>query len=80
MHTTAERRSVPVNDRKPSPTPIGRLEPNKFAPPAVYLTGDSAAVVVGQALYIDGGVLTTGSKQSVRETINSSPACIRRAG
>jgi NAD(P)-dependent dehydrogenase (short-subunit alcohol dehydrogenase family) len=57
----ANRRGVAFEEQAAGLTPIGRrLEPEEIAPLAVYLASNAAAVVVGQALNIDGGVLMTG--------------------
>jgi NAD(P)-dependent dehydrogenase (short-subunit alcohol dehydrogenase family) len=38
-------------------TPIGgRLEPEDIAPMVVYLAGDDASMITGQAYNVDGGV------------------------
>jgi NAD(P)-dependent dehydrogenase (short-subunit alcohol dehydrogenase family) len=57
----AERRGIALAELEAGLTPIGRrLEPEEIAPWAVYLAGDAAAAVTGQAFNIDGGVLMTG--------------------
>jgi NAD(P)-dependent dehydrogenase (short-subunit alcohol dehydrogenase family) len=57
----AERRGIGLAELEAGLTPIGRrLEPEEIAPWAVYLAGDAAAAVTGQAFNIDGGVLMTG--------------------
>lgn len=57
----ARRRGVPFQEQEAGLTPIGRrLEPEEIAPLAVYLAGNAAEAVVGQAINIDGGVLMTG--------------------
>jgi NAD(P)-dependent dehydrogenase (short-subunit alcohol dehydrogenase family) len=50
-----------VDELSAAMTAIGRrLEPDEIAPLAVYLAGDSAAAVTGQAINIDGGIVMTG--------------------
>ncbi len=57
----AERLGKPFDQVANSVTAIGRrLEPEEIAPLAVYLASDAAAVVTGQAINIDGGLLMTG--------------------
>jgi NAD(P)-dependent dehydrogenase (short-subunit alcohol dehydrogenase family) len=57
----ARRRGIGLPELEAGLTPIGRrLEPEEIAPWAVYLAGDAAAAVTGQAFNIDGGVLMTG--------------------
>ncbi|MBM4067878.1 MAG: SDR family NAD(P)-dependent oxidoreductase [Planctomycetes bacterium] len=54
----AERRGVSFKEQEASLTPIGgRLEPDDIAPMAVYLAGDAARMVTGQAFNICGGLL-----------------------
>jgi NAD(P)-dependent dehydrogenase (short-subunit alcohol dehydrogenase family) len=54
----AERRGVSFTEQEASLTPIGgRLEPDDIAPMAVYLAGDAARMVTGQAFNICGGLL-----------------------
>ena len=49
---------VTVEEIEKSLTPIGgRLEPEDVAPLAVYLAGDEARMVTGQAWNVDGGML-----------------------
>ncbi len=39
-------------------TPLGRfLEPEEIAPMAVYLASEDAAMVTGQSMNIDGGMV-----------------------
>jgi NAD(P)-dependent dehydrogenase (short-subunit alcohol dehydrogenase family) len=53
----AQRRGVSFEEQARSMTPIGRrLEPEEIAPLAVYLAGDDAAAVTGQAFNICGGI------------------------
>ena len=54
----AQRRGRTFEQEARASTPIGRrLEPEEIAPLAVYLAGDAAAAVTGQAFNIDGGIL-----------------------
>src|SRR5262245_14494494 len=54
----AQRRGVSFEEQEQGITPIGgRLEPAEIAPLAVYLAGDGARMVTGQAWNICGGVL-----------------------
>jgi NAD(P)-dependent dehydrogenase (short-subunit alcohol dehydrogenase family) len=54
----AHRRGVSFEEQANSLTPIGgRLEPEDVAPVAVYLAGDDARMVTGQAWNICGGIL-----------------------
>lgn len=54
----AQRRGRTFEQEERASTPIGRrLEPEEIAPLAVYLAGDAAAAVTGQAFNIDGGSL-----------------------
>jgi NAD(P)-dependent dehydrogenase (short-subunit alcohol dehydrogenase family) len=54
----AERLGKTVEALAASSTPIGRrLEPDEIAPLVLYLAGRAAAVVTGQAINVDGGVL-----------------------
>jgi meso-butanediol dehydrogenase/(S,S)-butanediol dehydrogenase/diacetyl reductase len=53
----AERRGVSFEEQAGSMTLLGRrLEPEEIAPLAVYLAGDDAAAVTGQAFNICGGI------------------------
>lgn len=57
----AARRGVSFADQEASLTPIGRrLEPEEIAPLAVYLAGDEAGMMTGQAINLDGGIVMTG--------------------
>lgn len=52
-----ERLGVDRAEYERGMTPIGgRLEPEDIAPMIVYLAGDSARMITGQAYHIDGGV------------------------
>ena len=54
----AKRRGVTFKEQEQGMTPIGgRLVPADIAPMAVYLAGDEARMITGQAYNIDGGVL-----------------------
>jgi NAD(P)-dependent dehydrogenase (short-subunit alcohol dehydrogenase family) len=54
----AQRRGVSFEEQANSMTAIGgRLEPEDVAPLAVYLAGDEARMVTGQAFNVCGGVL-----------------------
>jgi NAD(P)-dependent dehydrogenase (short-subunit alcohol dehydrogenase family) len=54
----AQRRGVSFEEQANSMTLIGgRLEPEDIAPLAVYLAGDEARMVTGQAFNICGGIL-----------------------
>src|SRR5262249_34101636 len=54
----ARRRGVSFEEQANSITAIGgRLEPEDVAPLAVYLAGDEARMVTGQAFNVCGGVL-----------------------
>src|SRR5262245_43619106 len=54
----AGRRGVSFAEQEASLTPIGgRLEPDDIAPLAVYLAGEAARMVTGQAFNICGGLL-----------------------
>jgi 3-hydroxybutyrate dehydrogenase len=53
----AERLGRPVDEHEQGLTPIGgRLAPEDIAPMIVYLAGDEARMITGQAYDIDGGV------------------------
>lgn len=53
----AERLGRPVDEYEHGLTPIGgRLAPEDIAPMIVYLAGDEARMITGQAYDIDGGV------------------------
>lgn len=57
MAYDAHRLGKSVAEYEPTMTPLGRrLESEEIAPMAVYLAGDDASVVTGQAFNIDGGV------------------------
>ncbi|HUY33086.1 MAG TPA: SDR family NAD(P)-dependent oxidoreductase [Pirellulales bacterium] len=57
----AQRRGVSFQDQEAAQTLLGRrLEPEEIAPLAVYLAGDVAGVVTGQAYNVCGGVLMAG--------------------
>ncbi|MBI3865793.1 MAG: SDR family oxidoreductase [Planctomycetia bacterium] len=57
----SQRRGIPIKDLEASLNTIGRrVEPEEIAPLAVYLASDAAAMVIGQAINIDGGLLMTG--------------------
>ncbi|HVC93543.1 MAG TPA: SDR family NAD(P)-dependent oxidoreductase [Pirellulales bacterium] len=57
----AQRRGVSFADQEASQTLLGRrLEPEEIAPLAVYLAGNVAGVVTGQAYNVCGGVLMAG--------------------
>lgn len=57
----AARLGVTIAQHEAASTPIGRrLDAEEIAPLAVYLASDESAVVTGQAINIDGGVLMTG--------------------
>lgn len=54
----AQRRGISFEELEQSLTPIGgRLEPEDIAPMAVYLAGDQARMITGQAYNICGGVM-----------------------
>jgi NAD(P)-dependent dehydrogenase (short-subunit alcohol dehydrogenase family) len=54
----ARRLGISKEERAQSLTPLGRLlEPEEIAPLAVYLASDEAAVVTGQAMNVDGGLV-----------------------
>jgi NAD(P)-dependent dehydrogenase (short-subunit alcohol dehydrogenase family) len=54
----ARRRGVTVEEHEAGLTPMGRrLEPEEVAPLAVYLAGDDARMVTGQAWNVCGGVV-----------------------
>jgi NAD(P)-dependent dehydrogenase (short-subunit alcohol dehydrogenase family) len=54
----AQRLGMDKEERARTLTPIGRfLEPEEIAPLAVYLASADAAVVTGQAMNIDGGMV-----------------------
>lgn len=56
----AKRLGVPFDDLERRLTPIGRrLEPEEIAPLTVFLAGDEAAAITGQAFNICGGLLMT---------------------
>jgi NAD(P)-dependent dehydrogenase (short-subunit alcohol dehydrogenase family) len=53
----ARRRGVSFQEQEKSLTLLGRrLEPDEIAPLAVYLAGDDARMMTGQALNLDGGI------------------------
>ena len=53
----ADRRGVDLESHEASLTPIGgRLAPDDIAPMVVYLAGDEARMITGQAYNIDGGI------------------------
>ncbi len=53
----ADRRGVDLKSHEASLTPIGgRLAPEDIAPMVVYLAGDEARMITGQAYNIDGGI------------------------
>jgi NAD(P)-dependent dehydrogenase (short-subunit alcohol dehydrogenase family) len=53
----AQRRGVTFEEQERSMTLLGRrLEPDEIAPLAVYLAGDDARMMTGQALNLDGGI------------------------
>jgi NAD(P)-dependent dehydrogenase (short-subunit alcohol dehydrogenase family) len=53
----ARRKGISFDEQANSMTLIGpRLEPGDIAPLAVYLAGDDARMVTGQAFNIDGGI------------------------
>jgi 3-oxoacyl-[acyl-carrier protein] reductase len=48
---------VSFEEQERSLTPMGRrIEPDEVAPLAVYLAGDEAHMMTGQALNLDGGI------------------------
>jgi NAD(P)-dependent dehydrogenase (short-subunit alcohol dehydrogenase family) len=50
-----------VDELSAAMTAIGRrLEPDEIAPLAVYLASDGSAMMTGQAINIDGGIVMTG--------------------
>ncbi len=54
----SERLGVPVEQMEQSLTPIGRrLEPDEVSPLAVFLAGEEARMVTGQAWNVCGGML-----------------------
>jgi NAD(P)-dependent dehydrogenase (short-subunit alcohol dehydrogenase family) len=54
----ARRLGISKEERARTLTPLGRfLEPEEIAPLAVYLASDDAAMVTGQAMNIDGGMV-----------------------
>jgi 3-hydroxybutyrate dehydrogenase len=54
----ARRKGVSFEEQEASLTPVGgRLEPEEVAPLAVYLAGDEARMVTGQAFNVCGGIL-----------------------
>jgi NAD(P)-dependent dehydrogenase (short-subunit alcohol dehydrogenase family) len=54
----AKRRGVSFEEQEASLTPVGRrLTPEEVAPLAVYLAGDDARMVTGQAWNVCGGML-----------------------
>jgi NAD(P)-dependent dehydrogenase (short-subunit alcohol dehydrogenase family) len=53
----AQRRGVSFEEQERSMTLLGRrIEPDEVAPLAVYLAGDDARMMTGQALNLDGGI------------------------
>jgi len=53
----ARRRGVSFEEQERSMTLLGRrIEPDEIAPLAVYLAGDDARMMTGQALNLDGGI------------------------
>jgi NAD(P)-dependent dehydrogenase (short-subunit alcohol dehydrogenase family) len=53
----AKRRGVSFEEQERSMTLLGRrIEPDEVAPLAVYLAGDDARMMTGQALNLDGGI------------------------
>ena len=53
----AQRRGVSFEEQERSMTLQGRrIEPDEIAPLAVYLAGDEARMMTGQALNLDGGI------------------------
>ena len=53
----AQRRGVSFEEQERSMTLLGRrIEPDEIAPLAVYLAGDDARMMTGQALNLDGGI------------------------
>jgi 3-hydroxybutyrate dehydrogenase len=53
----AKRRGVSFQEQERSMTLLGRrIEPDEVAPLAVYLAGDDARMMTGQALNLDGGI------------------------
>jgi NAD(P)-dependent dehydrogenase (short-subunit alcohol dehydrogenase family) len=53
----ARRRGVSFEEQERSLTLLGRrIEPDEIAPLAVYLAGDEARMMTGQALNLDGGI------------------------
>jgi NAD(P)-dependent dehydrogenase (short-subunit alcohol dehydrogenase family) len=53
----ARRRGVSFEEQERSMTLLGRrIEPDEIAPLAVYLAGDEARMMTGQALNLDGGI------------------------
>ena len=56
----ARRLGRDVEEHERSQTPIGgRLDPEDIAPMAVYLAGDEARMITGQAFNICGGLVTS---------------------
>jgi NAD(P)-dependent dehydrogenase (short-subunit alcohol dehydrogenase family) len=54
----AQRLGVSFEEQEATMTPVGRrLEPEEVAPLAVFLAGDAATMVTGQAWNVCGGVL-----------------------
>jgi 3-hydroxybutyrate dehydrogenase len=54
----ARRLGISKDERARSLTPLGRfLEPEEIAPLAIYLASEEAAMVTGQAMNIDGGMV-----------------------
>jgi NAD(P)-dependent dehydrogenase (short-subunit alcohol dehydrogenase family) len=52
------RLGIGKEERERTLTPLGRfLEPEEIAPLAVYLASDAAAMVTGQAMNVDGGMV-----------------------
>jgi NAD(P)-dependent dehydrogenase (short-subunit alcohol dehydrogenase family) len=53
----AQRLGVSFQEQERSMTLVGRrIEPDEIAPLAVYLAGDDARMMTGQALNLDGGI------------------------
>ena len=53
----AERLGRTIEEYERGLTPIGgRLEPEDIAPMVVFLAGDDARMITGQAYNVDGGV------------------------
>jgi NAD(P)-dependent dehydrogenase (short-subunit alcohol dehydrogenase family) len=54
----AQRKGISFAEQEASLTPMGqRLEPEDIAPLAVYLASDSAHMMTGQAINLDGGTV-----------------------